>query len=140
MVISLTTTPMMCAHLLKEQGARLVVPTSERFFTWMVNLYGRTLVQGAGLRAITLMILLGTIALTVYLFIRVPKGFFPQQDNGRMVGSIQADQDTSFQAMDKILLRWSTYHRKPDRYGERFTGGGAAPGGAPPIRRACSFR
>ena len=53
--------------------------------------------------AITLVILLATIALNVYLFVRVPKGFFPQQDNGRMVGSIQADQDTSFQAMDRIL-------------------------------------
>ena len=50
------------------------------------------------------MILLATIALNVYLFIHVPKGFFPQQDTGRLSGQIQADQDTSFQAMDKILL------------------------------------
>ena len=55
-------------------------------------------------RAITLLVLLATIGLNVYLFIRVPKGFFPQQDNGRIQGAIQADQDTSFQAMDKILL------------------------------------
>ena len=51
---------------------------------------------------------MATIAFNVYLFIRVPKGFFPQQDNGRMMGSIQADQDTSFQAMDKMLLQMST--------------------------------
>ncbi len=55
--------------------------------------------------AITLAVLLATIALNVYLYIHVPKGFFPQQDNGRMMGSIQADQDTSFQAMDSILGR-----------------------------------
>ena len=48
-------------------------------------------------------VLLATIGLNVYLFIHVPKGFFPQQDNGRMMGAIQADQDTSFQAMDRIL-------------------------------------
>ena len=48
--------------------------------------------------------MLATIGLNVYLFIRVPKGFFPQQDNGRIQGSITADQDTSFQAMDKIML------------------------------------
>jgi multidrug efflux pump len=51
------------------------------------------------------MVLLATIALNVYLFMRVPKGFFPQQDNGRLQGSVQADQDTSFQAMDKSLLQ-----------------------------------
>ena len=51
------------------------------------------------------MVLLATIGLNMYLFVRVPKGFFPQQDNGRMMGAIQADQDTSFQAMNSILLR-----------------------------------
>jgi multidrug efflux pump len=50
------------------------------------------------------MVLLATVGLNVYLFIRVPKGFFPQQDNGRIMGAILADQDTSFQAMDKIML------------------------------------
>ena len=46
-----------------------------------------------------------TIALNVYLYIHVPKGFFPQQDNGRLMGAIQADQDTSFQAMDGFCCR-----------------------------------
>ncbi len=78
--------------------------TSERAFDWVVNLYGRTLSVALRFRAITLLVLLATIGLNVYLFIRVPKGFFPQQDNGRIQGSIQADQDTSFQAMDKIML------------------------------------
>ena len=78
--------------------------TSERAFDWVVNLYGRTLAVALRFRAITLLVLLATIGLNVYLFIRVPKGFFPQQDNGRIQGSILADQDTSFQAMDKIML------------------------------------
>jgi multidrug efflux pump len=78
--------------------------TSERAFDWVVDLYGRTLAVALRFRAITLVVLLATIGLTAYLFIRIPKGFFPQQDNGRIQGSITADQDTSFQAMDKIML------------------------------------
>jgi len=104
MVISLTATPMMCAHLLKQQHSHgWMFRTSERAFTWVVNAYGRTLTAVLNHAAVTLVILLATIGLNVYLFIHVPKGFFPQQDNGRMMGSIQADQDTSFQAMDRIL-------------------------------------
>jgi multidrug efflux pump len=105
MVVSLTATPMMCAHLLKEnQTHGWMYRTSEQAFEWVVNLYGRTLSVALRFRAITLMVLLATIGLTAYMFIRIPKGFFPQQDNGRIQGSITADQDTSFQAMDKIML------------------------------------
>ena len=105
MVVSLTATPMMCAYLLKdEQSHGWMYRTSERAFDWVVNLYGRTLSVALRFRAITLLVLLATIGLNVYLFIRMPKGFFPQQDNGRIQGSITADQDTSFQAMDKIML------------------------------------
>jgi multidrug efflux pump len=104
MVVSLTATPMMCAHLLKQQHSHgWMFRTSERAFTWVVNAYGRTLNAVLNHAAVTLAILLATIGLNVYLFVHVPKGFFPQQDNGRMMGSIQADQDTSFQAMDRIL-------------------------------------
>ncbi len=106
MVISLTTTPMMCAHLLKEQETHgWFYRTSERFFNWVVDTYGRTLNTVLNYAPITLAILLATIALTVYLFIQVPKGFFPEQDNGRIMGQVLADQDTSFQALDKILLQ-----------------------------------
>jgi multidrug efflux pump len=105
MVVSLTATPMMCAHLLKQaQSHGWMYRTSERAFEWVMNLYGRTLAVALRFRAITLVVLLATIGLTAYLFIRIPKGFFPQQDNGRIQGSITADQDTSFQAMDKIML------------------------------------
>ena len=106
MVVSLTATPMMCAHLLKEHATHgWLYRTSERGFDAVVNVYGRTLAVVLRHSFITLVVLLATIALNVYLFIHVPKGFFPQQDNGRMSGSIHADQDTSFQAMDKILLQ-----------------------------------
>ncbi len=104
MVVSLTTTPMMCAHLLREnQQHGRMYRKGEDFFAAVVNLYGRTLSVVLRHRAITLMSLLATVALTIFLYIQVPKGFFPQQDTGRLNGQIQADQDTSFQTMDKIL-------------------------------------
>jgi len=105
MVVSLTATPMMCAHLLKSEVSHgWMYRTSERAFEWVVDLYARTLSVALRFRAITLLVLLATIGLNVYLFVHVPKGFFPQQDTGRIQGSILADQDTSFQAMDKIML------------------------------------
>jgi multidrug efflux pump len=106
MVISLTATPMMCAWLLKPQHAHgWLYRTSERFFEWIVEVYGRTLTSVLRHSFTTLLVLLATIGLNVYLFIRIPKGFFPEQDNGRISGAMLADQDTSFQALDKILLR-----------------------------------
>jgi multidrug efflux pump len=106
MVISLTTTPMMCAHLLKQKHAHgWFYRASERFFDSVIAFYGRTLNTVLNFAPVTLTILLATIALTVYLFIHVPKGFFPEQDNGRINGSVLADQDTSFQALDKVLLQ-----------------------------------
>src|SRR6202140_4180110 len=78
MVVSLTATPMMCAHLLKEVGTHgWMYGKSERAFDWLVNLYGSTLYVALRFRALTLLVLLATIGLNVYLFIRVPKGFFP---------------------------------------------------------------
>jgi len=107
MAVSLSTTPMMCAHLLKEQqhSHGWFYRTSERFFEWIVETYGRTLKVVLDFAPVTLAIFLATVGLTVYLFIRVPKGFFPEQDNGRIQGSVLADQDTSFQALDKTLVR-----------------------------------
>ena len=105
MVISLTATPMMCAYLIKEVPVHgWMYRSSERAFDALVSLYSRTLSVALRFRAITLAVLLATIGLNVYLFIHVPKGFFPQQDNGRIQGSILADQDTSFQSMDKTML------------------------------------
>jgi multidrug efflux pump len=97
---------MMCAHLLKEQETHgWFYRTSERFFHWVVDTYGRTLNTVLNFAPITLAVLLATIALNIYLFIQVPKGFFPEQDNGRIQGQVLADQDTSFQALDRILLQ-----------------------------------
>jgi multidrug efflux pump len=109
MVISLTATPMMCAYLLKEQQTHgWMYRQSERAFTWVVDTYGRTLSVALRFRAVTLAVLLATIGLNVYLFMRVPKGFFPQQDNGRIQGSLQGDQDVSFQALDTSLRQMVT--------------------------------
>jgi multidrug efflux pump len=104
LVVSLTATPSMCAHLLKQHESHgRLYQASERAFNWVVRFYGKTLATVLRFPATTLAVLLATIALNVYLYIYVPKGFFPQQDNGRMMGQIIADQDTSYQSMDKIL-------------------------------------
>ncbi len=104
MLVSLTATPMMCAHLLKlDESHGWLYRATDRFFAWLVNAYGRTLNVALRFAPVTLATLIAAIVLNVYLFIRVPKGFFPQQDTGRLQLAIQADQDTSFQAMDGIL-------------------------------------
>jgi multidrug efflux pump len=129
LLVSLTTTPMMCAHLLKEHREHgWMYRMSERGFTWIVDTYGTTLTTVLKHAPLTLAILLATIALNVYLFIRVPKGFFPTQDNGRLGGAIQGDQDTSFQAMNGILQRMIaivTADPATDTV-NGFTGGGTA--------------
>ena len=107
MLVSLTTTPMMAAHLLKHQATHgRMYEATERAFNWVVGIYGRSLNVVLRHSFVTLLVLIGTIGLNVYLFVRVPKGFFPQQDTGRLSGSIQADQDTSFQHMDQMLLQY----------------------------------
>jgi multidrug efflux pump len=133
LVVSLTATPSMCAHLLRQHESHgWMYRTSERAFNAVVNFYGRTLATVLRFPAITLAVLLATIGLNVYLYIHVSKGFFPQQDNGRIMGSIQADQDTSFQAMDGILRQMiGTIQTDPavDTV-MGFTGGGGPRGGA----------
>ncbi len=106
LVVSLTTTPMMCARLLKrvsaEQQGRLY-RVSERAFNWILNSYARALRVVLRHPALTLTVLLITVAVNIYLFAIVPKGFFPEQDTGRMMGMIQAEQTISFQAMRRKL-------------------------------------
>ena len=117
MVVSLTTTPSMCAHLLKRQRSHGWLYTSERAGLRLgCRAVRRTLAAVLRRPAITLLALFGTIGLNVYLFIHTPKGFFPQQDNGRMMGAIQGDQDTSFQAMDEHLRHlMRIVRRRPGR-------------------------
>jgi len=127
MVISLTTTPMMCAHILKHKHHRgWLYGVTERGFEWVIRMYGRSLDVVLRHSAITLAILLAAIALNVYLFVRVPKGFFPIQDTGRLGGNIQADQDTSFQQMDKTLQQFVSIVDKDPAVDTviGFTGGG----------------
>ena len=99
LVVSLTTTPMMCAKFLRTQHSEkhnLAYRLSERGFNIIHSLYARTLKSVLRHPQLTLIITLVTIAISVYLYIVVPKGFFPQQDNGRIGGVIVADQDISF--------------------------------------------
>jgi multidrug efflux pump len=132
MVVSLTATPMMCAHLLKgHESHGWVYNKVEDGFNWVVGLYGKTLSFVLRHAFFTLLVLLTTIGLNVYLFLRVPKGFFPQQDTGRMGGQIIADQDTSFQAMDKTLLQMVNIVAADPGVDtvNGFTGGGGGGGG-----------
>jgi len=105
LLISLTATPMMCSRLLAhkqpEERNRLY-RTSEKAFEWVLDVYERTLAWVLEHAALTLTVLLITIAVNVYLLIIVPKGFFPLQDNGTIGGGIRAQQDISYQAMDKL--------------------------------------
>jgi multidrug efflux pump len=111
LVVSLTTTPMMCSRLLKgawrgEGPARRggsFSRASERAFTALHDGYKRSLSWALAHGPVTMLILAAAICLNVYLYVYIPKGLFPQQDTGRMGGSIQADQSTSFQAMQQKL-------------------------------------
>jgi len=129
LAISLATTPMMCAMLLRnESGERhgRLYRASERFFDGMLNAYRRTLTIALRNPASVMLILATVLGLNFYLYNIIPKGFFPQQDTGRMVGSIQADQSISFQLMQKKLTQFVTII-KNDPAVETvvgFTGGG----------------
>ncbi|MGH7033787.1 MAG: efflux RND transporter permease subunit, partial [Stellaceae bacterium] len=100
LAVSLTTTPMMCARLLRRRAseeARGFSRASARAFDGLLRLYRRTLAQALAHSLLTMLVLLGTLCLNFYLFVIVPNGFFPQQDTGRMVGGLRADQSISFQ-------------------------------------------
>jgi len=101
LLISLTLTPMMCARLLKPESKEhgWLYRFFERGFDGLLNLYEAGLKIVLRHRFITLMTMLGTIALTGYLYVLIPKGFFPQQDTGLIIGLSEAAQDISFQAM-----------------------------------------
>jgi len=131
LVISLTTTPMMSAQLLKphdqEKHNRWYM-ASERFFKGMLDRYESSLLWVLDHQPFTLMVALAMLGLSIFLFRVVPKGFFPQQDTGRLMGAVQADQDTSFQAMkDRLAELITTIHKDPAVDNViAFTGGNGA--------------
>ena len=131
LAISLTTTPMMCSRLLKshdqEKHGR-AYQASEKIFSGMLGFYERTLGWVLRHSALTLFVLFVTISLNIFLFWVVPKGFFPQQDNGTVFGGIQGAQDISFQAMQSLTLRFVDIIKKDPAVQNvgAFTGGGGA--------------
>ncbi|MGB8065809.1 MAG: efflux RND transporter permease subunit [Candidatus Sulfotelmatobacter sp.] len=108
MVISLTTTPTMCAHLLKherpDEHGRFY-RWSEKFFSGMLSVYRHSLEWVLENPGFTLVVLALTIALNFFLIVRIPKGFFPQQDTGALVGAVQGPQDASFPFMSSSVLQ-----------------------------------
>jgi multidrug efflux pump len=109
LLVSLTATPMMCAKFLrpvdKQKHGRLY-RASERAFDSVLNLYSHGLRWVLRHQPLTLFITIATACLSIYLYIVVPKGFFPQQDNGQVMGIIQASQDISFPAMRQKLTQY----------------------------------
>jgi len=104
MVISLTTTPMLCALFLKQTAPRKVT-RRRSLFERVQDFYARTLAVALDHSVLVLLILACTIGLNVWLIMIIPKGFFPEQDTGRVTGSLQGDQSISFQSMSKKLTQ-----------------------------------
>ena len=129
LVLSLTTTPMMCARLLRpasEQRRSRLFLLSERFFTALHNAYRVSLDWALAHSRLMMLVLAATVGLNVYLYSIIPKGFFPQQDTGRIMGNIQADQSISFQAMQQKLVNYVELVRADPAVENvtAFTGGG----------------
>jgi multidrug efflux pump len=108
MVISLTTTPMMCAYLLKNEAQTShgrIYRSTEKGFAWMLSQYSRSLTWVLKHPWPMLTLLLLTIALNFYLIVIIPKGFFPQQDTGAITGSVRGPQDASFPVMNNSIMQ-----------------------------------
>ncbi|HXW57461.1 MAG TPA: multidrug efflux RND transporter permease subunit [Candidatus Cybelea sp.] len=109
LLVSLTTTPMMCSRLLKHDQPEThgrAYRASEKFFSWLLRTYDESLKWVLEHPALTLFVLLLTIGVNIFLLVIVPKGFFPEQDTGLIYGGIQGAQDASFQSMQDITQRF----------------------------------
>ncbi|PTU70423.1 multidrug efflux RND transporter permease subunit [Chromobacterium haemolyticum] len=129
LLVSLTTTPMLCARWLKPREERppgRLFQWSEHVFDAMLDGYRRSLDWALRHGPLMMLILAATIGLNVYLYLAVPKGFFPQQDTGRLNGMIRADQNISFLAMQQKLQRFITVVSRDPAVDTvlGFTGGG----------------
>ena len=134
LAVSLTTTPMMCARLLRHDARKTpsrVAQASQRAFDAVHRFYERTLRAALAAPGLTIFTLFATVCLNVFLYIQVPKGFFPSEDTGRLIGGVRADQSISFQAMSakmKDLMRIVKADPAIDTV-VGFTGGGRSNGG-----------
>ncbi|WUR11588.1 efflux RND transporter permease subunit [[Empedobacter] haloabium] len=135
LLISLTTTPMMCAWLLKAEHERKapgrVARAFERGFLFLQRVYEHALDWALHSLGLVMLILAFVVGLNVYLFAAAPKGFFPQQDTGQLNGGLRADQSISFQAMQGKLRQLVDIIRKDPAVATvvGFTGGSRAGGG-----------
>jgi multidrug efflux pump len=134
LVVSLTTTPMMCAKFLKHDEGRhgWLYRLSEKGFNLWLEAYDVVLRWVLGHQPQVLFITILTVCLNVALFVHTPKGFFPQQDTGRLNGSVTADQDTSFPAMDKKMQQFAKIVQDDPAVDSvnASTGGGGGGGGS----------
>jgi multidrug efflux pump len=131
MAISLTTTPMMCAYLLKSEKEvkhGRMYKASESVFQWVLGLYRRSLRWALENPALVLTTLVLIIALNVAIAIKIPKGFFPQQDTGTLGGAMRGPEDASFPAMNAALQQIESVIQKDPAVQNviGFTGGGGA--------------
>jgi multidrug efflux pump len=131
MVVSLTTTPMMCAYLLRnERGEKhgRAYMAGEKAFDWVLSVYRRSLLWVLDNSVLTLIVLFLTIALNVVLIMKLPKGFFPQQDTGAISGGVQGPQDASFSAMKDSIQQIGGVIKNDPAIANviAFTGGGGA--------------
>jgi hydrophobe/amphiphile efflux-1 (HAE1) family protein len=127
LAVSLTTTPMMCSILLRKKSTHgRVYMASERAFERILKGYEKSLAWVLDHSLVVLSVAILTVGLAVLLYIEVPKGFFPQQDTGRLNGSIVADQAISFQAMQSKIQRFATIAKADPAVDTVliFTGGG----------------
>jgi multidrug efflux pump len=116
MVVSLTVTPMMCAWLLKEKRSHgYLYNQSEKFYQWIISTYAEALDVALSHPASVLFVVVLTMGVSVFLYIKVPKGFFPQQDTGRLGGNIVGEQHISYQSlMGKAKWFEEQVHTDPD--------------------------
>jgi len=134
MLLSLTATPMMCAHMLRPPGQKRTgwfATASERAFDRLHAAYASTLAVALRHKRLTLLAAVAMLALNVVLYVLIPKGFFPIQDTGRLSGNIQGAQDASFGVMrEKLKTVMAIIKADPDV--EHVTGfvGGSGGGGA----------
>ncbi|GAB0117289.1 efflux RND transporter permease subunit [Acidisoma sp. 7E03] len=105
-IVSLTLTPMMASRFLRPETKThgRLYNAVERIFDGMLRFYGRTVDVALRFRFVTLMIFLATVAVTVYLYVIIPKGFFPTQDTGTIIGITEGAQDASFQQMSRLQM------------------------------------